>query len=518
MPRGGGFGGGGLGGGRGFGGGGFRGGGFRGGSSSFRGGSFGSRPFGRTGANRSMSRPPSGNNYYGRHGGRYGRYGGWGYRPYWYRPWYARHYWWWGNPYGSWYYSPVYLGGGFILFILLLLLIIPLIGIALVPYPASHAQTVTYNDTKTINYNEYWYESEYLSAGNKIDYQVQSQVPISFAISSQAFDQFPVTNTGGNTGSESHSFSVYPNEDYQYVTFYLYQGDTLNYNFTASSQIEFFIADGPNLKLWNNYQSSKLYDDKQVSGFNTGTFSAPYSQDWYLVWYNPLPVGSSIAIDTGIQYSISSVDLSSAPVHDINTYSVSQDTYTVPESGTYYFFIYFDPTTSAAASTDISFTVVYHKDLSTVDNWSQASPLLTFLAVIIIILLIVAIVQRSNAKKYETQKKNQPSQSQTSGSTGGGSSLGSGQVSQTQTVPSTTSGYSSGTTQTAQAGKNRCHVCGNAYFDTDVYCPSCGTKLVGRDYGIPKTSTPAGSQNCSVCGSYLQSGTRFCQECGTQVK
>ena len=178
MPRGGGgFGGGGFGGG-GFSGGGFRGGGHRGGAPSFRSGGGGS-PFGRTGAQRSVSRGPRGNNYYGRHGGYYGRYGryggGWGYGGWWgYRPWYGRGYWFWGRPWGSWYYSPVYIGGGFILFILMLLLVIPLVGLATVPYPASTTQDVKYNDTKTINYNEYWYESEYLSAGNTIDYYVQA--------------------------------------------------------------------------------------------------------------------------------------------------------------------------------------------------------------------------------------------------------------------------------------------------------------------------------------------------------
>ena len=61
-------------------------------------------------------------------------------------------------------------------------------------------------------------------------------------------------------------------------------------------------------------------------------------------------------------------------------------------------------------------------------------------------------------------------------------------------------------------------VCGNAYFETDVYCPTCGTKLMGRDYGVPTQTTPFGSQNCAVCGTYLPPNAKFCPDCGTQVK
>ncbi len=118
MPRGGGGGG--------FRGGGFSGGGFSGGfsGSSFRGssGSFrvgsvrsSGRPFGRTGATRTVSRPSTGpyrHTYYRPRSSYWGYYGNY------YRPWYWR--WWhyprfWGYYHRPWYYSPVYIGGGLIL-------------------------------------------------------------------------------------------------------------------------------------------------------------------------------------------------------------------------------------------------------------------------------------------------------------------------------------------------------------------------------------------------------------------
>ncbi len=533
MPRGGGgFGGGGFGGGGrgggfgGFGGGGFRGGGHRGSSPSFRSGPSGGSPFGRTGAQRSVSRGPRGSNYYGRHGGYYGRYGryghGWGYGWGWgYRPWYGRGYWFWGRPWGAWYYSPVYIGGGFILFILLLLLVIPFMGLMAVPYPASTTQDIRYSDTQTINYNEYWYESEYLSAGNTIDYSMQANGPVSFAIADHPFSSFPLTSTR-SSGTYSDSFSVGTNEDYQYVTFYLYQGDYMNYTYSTTGNLEFFIADGPNMQKWNNYESATLYKDNPSTSSGSGTFTAPHNQDWYLVWYNSATSGSSITVQMSAQYAISSIDLSQANVHIINTQNVNPATYTVPSSGTYYFFIYFDPALSSAQSVTTSFTVTYHKDLTSNDSWKQTSPLLIFLVIIIIVLLVVAIVQRNNAKKYEKNKKEQEAkggtQTQTQVtqqvSTGGVGTIPRPSATVTDTSPHSGSTYSSDTS----TGKNRCHVCGNAYFETDVYCPNCGTKLIGRDYGVPTKSTPSGSQNCAVCGTYLSPGSKFCPDCGTQVR
>lgn len=535
MPRGGGgFGGGGFGGGGrgggfgGFGGGGFRGGGHRGSSPGFRSGPSGGSPFGRTGAQRSVSRGPRGNNYYGRHGGYYGRYGrygggwGWGYGGWWgYRPWYGRGYWFWGRPYGSWYYSPVYIGGGFILFLLLLLLVIPMVGFMAVPYPASTTQDIRYSDTQTINYNEYWYESEYMSAGNTIDYSMQANGPVSFAIADHPFSGFPITTTR-SSGSYSDQFTVNPNQDYQYVTFYLYTNDYLNYTFSSSGNLEFFIADGPNMQSWNNYQSSTLYKDNPSTSSGSGTFTAPHAQDWYLVWYNKASSGSPINVQVSVNYAISSLDLSQANVHVLDTKQVNPGTFTVPTSGTYYFFIYFDPALSSAQSVTTSFTVTYHQNLTSNDAWQQVSPLLIFLVIIIVVLLIIAIVQRSNAKRYEKQKKEQKTNS---------GSQSQGQTTQQVTVPTGGTGgggLSASTTMVADTSpqattassdsKQRCHVCGNAYFPTDVFCPNCGTRLIGRDYGIPTKTTPMGSENCAVCGTHLSPGSKFCPDCGTQVK
>ena len=308
------------------------------------------------------------------------------------------------------------------------------------------------------------------------------------------------------------------------MSFYLYSGDSWNYTFTNSGNLEFFIADGSNMQKWNNYENAKLYNDLPTTTGSSGSFTAPHAQDWYLVWYNSATSGSPVKVDVSVNYKISSIDMSQANVAVLNTQVVNPNTLTVPTSGTYYFFIYFDPALSSANNVDISFTVTYHKNLTSNDSWKQSSPILTFLVIIIVVLLIIAIIQRSNAKKYEKNKKEQEAKGQTQSQTQVQTSVqqpsGSvGAIPRPSATVTNTSPYADSTSPPGtDTGKNRCHVCGNAYFETDVYCPNCGTKLIGRDYGVPTKTTPPGSENCAVCGTHLSPGSRFCPDCGTQVK
>ena len=398
-----------------------------------------------------------------------------------------------------------------------------MIGLMAMPYPGSTQETITYNDTQTIYFNEYWYESDYLSAGNTIDYYVQSkQSPISFAIWDKTFENFGTT-PNSKIGSYSYDFTVAPNEDYQYVTFYLYQGDTITYDFSVTNNqiIEFFISDGKQLQKWNNYESSQQYNTYFGSVGASGSFTASHSEDWYLVWYNS---GTFQSVDISVtgEYSTSSRDMSSASVAFENTEVVNQGTFTVPDSGTWYFFIYFDPSFSPAEYTEISFTIVFNKAINSNDKWKLNSPFLTFLALIIIILLIVAVVQRRNARKYEDQKKTATATSSTTTSTGTAQVVSPSTTSSSTPKPSTYDAPPSNTTPISQTSysstKKRCLVCETTYFEGDIYCTSCGTKLIGRDYGVSKTSTPIGSNKCAVCGYNLDPNSKFCRDCGTQVK
>jgi hypothetical protein len=349
---GGGFGGGG-------GGGGFRGGGFRGGRGSFRVGSVRSsgRPFGRTGARRFTSGSPQGSRYHGRHHHNY--YGGY------YRPWYRRHYWWWGYPHRPYYYAPVYWGGGIFLFIIALLIIIPLIGLFTVPYPFTEASaegTVTYRDTQTLYFNEYWYEKEYMRQGSTIKYEMQAQSEVTFLIWDQPFDKFPISGAS-KSGAYRENITVYGNDDYQYVGYFLQTGSSIDFEFTVSGgSIEFFIADANDLNRWNNWEDITPKDSYIGSVGYSGRFVAPYTQDWYLVWYNS--GSSTIDIYLDLSYTVLAFDFSAADVIHENVLSVPQDEFIVTESGDYYFFIYMDPFVNPKLTVDITFDVSYDTEVT----------------------------------------------------------------------------------------------------------------------------------------------------------
>jgi predicted amidophosphoribosyltransferase len=496
MPRGGG---GGFRGG-GFGGGGFRGGGFRGGSRSFRVGRVRSsgRPFGRTGSRRTVSRAPRSSSHRRRHYGRPYRRRWWGgyYRP-WYRRWWHWH-WWWGYPYRPWYYAPVYWGGGLALAIIALLVIVPLLGFAFIPFPfASNATSegiITYRDTQTLYFNEYWYEKESMKAGQQIQYSMDAigeYSEVTFIIWDQPFEAFPARENP-LIGTHNGSLTVQGDHDYQYLGYFLKSGSTLDVEFSVTGgEIEFFIADANDLNRWNNWETiyPTIYDSDSTGGSYSYTVS--HAQDWYIVWYNPgtTPIG----INFNVEYSAEGVyDFSDADVLIENVESVPQSTFNVLNDGTWYFFIYFDPFVNPAESVEITFDVSFHLDETYhQDKWIEFQPILLIIGGIIVLLLVIAIVQRITSKK-ETP----PSATVT-----------------TTTTPATTS-----VTEAEPVSKEKCLRCNFQYKPEDVYCTNCGGKITGRDYGVSKITTPAKSKNCSSCGDQIKPGSRFCKNCGAKVE
>ena len=494
MPRGGGFRGGGFRGG-GFGGG-FRGGGFRGGLGGFRGprGTPSGTPFGRTGANRITSRSPSGpyrHNYYRP----YRRYYRWGYYPWGYRPWYYR---WWYSPYWigywhrPWYYSPVYVGGGIVFAIILGLILLPLFGIALW-FPFSNADPdgfVNYRSTETIYYNEYWYEHEYIEAGNDITYSVQSSSEvISFAIWNQPFETIPKTTLIGGFGN---SFSLPYVEQVEYYSVYLKPGSSISYNFNSTASVDFFIADYYQLVSWDQGGSPTFYEELNSVTTGVGFISISTARDYYLVWYNAY--GGSPSIDFIANYTAVDVyDLSAAYESHIAVTSVSQDTFTVPTAGDWYFFIYFDPLNSPAESTDITFDVTYNTGITGTDRWLSISPILIVILVVIAIIIIAAVFARRGQKNAA---KKQPKQAE--------------KVEKAEITPKPE--------KKETVSELKCIRCGNKLRPDANFCPVCGGKVEGRAIGLTDVTTPAESKTCSLCGSKLGDNANFCKWCGTAVE
>jgi hypothetical protein len=365
---------------------------------------------------------------------------------------------------------------------------------AFIPYPFASSDAnglVTYQDTQTLYYNEYWYEREPMQQGQEIEYRVGALSEVQFLIWNQPFEQLPETRTLTGNYSET-GMVVQANHDYQYIGYFLRPGSQLSYSFnvTSSGDVEFFIADANALNRWNNWETITPEQSYTGSDSYSNSFTVPYAQDWYLVWYNPTT--TNILVDFLVDYiAVDNLDITAASFFIEDVVDPVSGTFTVPESGTWYFFIYMDPFVNYAESVDITFEVQYNTDVTYNDHWADARPVLIIIGVIIVILLIVAVIQRQSSKK-------------------------SAAATPAATAAVTTAGTA--VTEPKKPVGNKCHRCEFSYKPGDTYCTNCGAKLEGRDYGTAKVTTPANSKWCKSCGNTLKPDSRFCRTCGASVE
>ena len=503
MPRGGGggFGGGGFRGG-GFGGGGFRGGGFRGGSFGGRGG-YGrpsGRPFGRTGASRITSRSPSGpysHRGYRPHR-RYYRPALWYHRPWYYRMWYNPM--WAGHYYRPWYYSPMYVGGGITLIVALALIILPIAGVAFM-FPFSDADAngyVTYRSTEILNYNEFWYEYEYIEQGNDITINtVQSSLAdINFGIWNHPFESLP---TRTFTTSEIGQFNVQSGGSYEYLWFFLRPGSSIAYDFNSSGLLDFFIGDYDDVYSWNQGGSPIFYIDKSNTNDETGSIAITSADDYYVVWYNDGI--SNIDVDFTVDFTESGVkDFTAADFYVNETTDINPQSFTVPDSGNWYFFIYFDPMNSPVDSTSITFDVSYDTGKSSSDRWGDIRWILIIVLSVVVILLVAALIARRGQKKLKLKSPSTATIIPKSTSTTVPTPMS--KVSPYKQVPTT---------------KLKCIRCGASLHSDSKFCIKCGGKVEGRQIGTSTLITKSTAKTCSFCGSKLSGIDKFCKWCGTKI-
>ncbi|MHA1984709.1 MAG: hypothetical protein ACW967_10165, partial [Candidatus Hodarchaeales archaeon] len=199
--------------------------------------------------------------------------------------------------------------------------------------------------------------------------------PITFLIWNEPFENFPRAGDPFR-GNYSETMTVQGDHDYQYLGSFMRPGDqmTFDFNVISGDSIEFFIADANDLSRWNNWEDIIPEDSYIGSTGYKGSFTPRYAQDWYMVWYNS---GSApVTLDIDVTYTVATLDFSQAGIREQNVESVSSGSYTVPESGNWYFFIYFDPFLNPADTVDITFDISFDTQVTSNDRWQDTTPIL----------------------------------------------------------------------------------------------------------------------------------------------
>ncbi len=376
--------------------------------------------------------------------------------------------------------------------IVLALIILPVAGVAFW-FPGSQADEngyVNYRSTETLYFNEFWYEYEYIEAGNQITFSVQSSPSdITFALWNQPFEYLPViTKYIDVINSETINPLL---SDYWSEWLFLRSGSSILYNFNASDEIDFFIADGYDFYDWY-YGGSPVFPVSEVNtNQSSGSYSISVTNDYYLVWYNDGV--SSIDVDYTINYTATNVpDFSGTYETNEGVTFVSTDTFTVPTSGNWYFFIYFDPMNSPDESTTITFDVSYDTGVTYQERWFDIQWILVIILVVVIIILIAAVVARRGQKKLKLKAPITPEQKKVSPY----------KITPPETVEK----------------EIKCTRCNSPIKPDAKFCPKCGGKIEGRQVGVPSITTPAKAKTCSLCGSKLTGTESFCKWCGTKVE
>jgi hypothetical protein len=375
--------------------------------------------------------------------------------------------------------------------IILALIILPIAGVAFW-FPGTGADEngyVNYRSTETLYFNEFWYEYEYTEEGQQITFSAQSSPSdITFAIWNQPFENLPVITKD----IEVINSEPIPTLNYWYEWLFLRSGSLIEYEFNASAELEFFIADGFDFYDWNQGGSPIFSVHEVNTNQSSGSHSISATNDYYIVWYNEF--GPSIDIDYTINYTATNVPDFSSTYETKEGVTFVSDTFTVPAgmSGNWYFFIYFDPMNSPDESTTITFDVTYDTGVTYKERWLDISWILIIILVVVVIILIAAVLARRGQKKLKLKAPTTPEQKKPSPY----------KITPSETVEKVTN----------------CPRCNASIKPDSKFCPKCGGKIEGRQGGVPSITTPATAKTCYLCGSKLIGSENFCKWCGTKVE
>jgi len=361
------------------------------------------------------------------------------------------------------------------------LIILPLAGVTFW-YPFSDADengVINYRSTETLYYNEFWYEYENIKAGD-ITFSVQSSPSdITFAISDGPFESLPTTEVEVPVTYSK----ILPNNQYWTEWLFLRPGSKIEYEFNASGQIHFFIADGDDFYYW---VPGTFFGGEITTNESSGLQSITSANDYNVVWYND--GGSPITIDYEINYTAAGVkDFSSTFKTQEGVDSILQDTFTITHPGNWYFFVYFDPMNSPDYSTTITFDVTYNTGITARDRWLDIQWILWIILGVAVVVIIAAIAARVGQKKL---KLKEPKKTPEKGSADKKISL----------------------------TELKCIRCGASLHTDSKFCPKCGGAVEGRQDVSSNVTTPKNAKTCSLCGSKLTGNDKFCKWCGTKIE
>lgn len=405
--------------------------------------------------------------------------------------------WFQGNPFKKYYHAPGIIGPGFILIITLVLIVIPATGFMTIPslIPTSH--NFQFNSNQTVSWDGSYAESEFLSAGNKITYNVSSNNPVSIMILNNSIENLNFIDKSYE-GTYNQSLVISTNSSLQ---FFLRKGDSLDYtvdmnriitctNYVACSNYLFFITDQPTWSKWSksgweiaNSMPTNAFNSETVTSHYSGSFTAPYTQEWHIALVNSLNMSGTGFFS--IHYKISSLNLSQGNINILNTKNISQNYFTAPSNGVYTFFIINPPqNNSLKQSAWVSSNIIFHQNYYGNYYWKKAGPYLLVIAIFSLLLIVTTVMQRAGTRHAIQQIQDE------------------------QTI---------NRHKTPQKEELKtCGSCGKVNAGENYYCDTCGSKLKQGTYTAQKPIQESADHYCSVCGSGLHSESKYCPQCGNE--
>ncbi|MHA1764363.1 MAG: zinc ribbon domain-containing protein, partial [Promethearchaeota archaeon] len=223
---------------------------------------------------------------------------------------------------------------------------------------------------------------------------------------------------------------------------------------------------------------------------------------YYVVLYNERYLITSL--DFTIEYEAKNVpDFSVTSFYQEAVQEIPQQTFTIPNDGNWYFFIYLDPMNSLEEQTEITFDITYETKTTPAEQWATIFPIVIIFTVILAIIFIGVFIARKNQKKVlqasalETPSINPYKKTQIKKET-------PEKLKQSELIE--------------KPLEKKCLRCGTMVPSSAYFCTNCGKKFEGRDLGKPELITPSGSKTCIYCGSTIKKGERFCHYCGVKIE